>query len=117
MIVTPPFCGTFGKVIASGLRDWRPLFEILILSKVIKLQSCKKIKLRKISMLGGCLKIAELGSSTAIVAALLAPLLFLVAVAETRDIFNLSRGCGSALHLSVAEGVIPLPLLDIQKYF
>ena len=66
-------------------------------------------------MLGGCLKIAELGSSTAIVAALLASLLFLVA--EARKIFNLSSGCGSALHLSVAEGVIPLPLLDIQKYF
>ena len=45
---------------------------------------------------------AELGSSAAIVAALLAPLLFLVAVAEARYIFNLSRGSGSALHLSVA---------------
>ena len=54
------------------------------------------------------LKQTELGSSAAIVAALLAPLLFVVAAAEARYIFNLSRGSGSALHLSVAEGVFPL---------
>ena len=56
----------------------------------------------------------ELGSSAAIVAALLAPLLFLVTVAEARYISNLSRGSGITPSATDKCSALPQPLLKLK---